>query len=114
MKKEKNIPKGVNGYSFMHGWFNYLRDNFGKVNTYHSALYMYIVHRANTLGWVKEIGLPTDFTFQRAGFVNANAPEKLVDSHMNQKSICKLKRLRKLSRAGLRATIASNRCLADW
>jgi hypothetical protein len=78
MKKEKNIPKGVNGYSFMHGWFNYLRDNFGKVNTYHSALYMYIVHRANTLGWVKEIGLPTDFTFQRAGFANDKTYRKYL------------------------------------
>lgn len=78
MKKEKNIPKGVNGYSFMHGWFNYLRDNFGKVNTYHSALYMYIVHRANTLGWVKEIGLPTDFTFQRAGFANDKTYRKCL------------------------------------
>lgn len=79
MTKEKNIPKGVNGYSFMHGWFNYLRDNYGKVNTYHSALYMYIVHRANTLGWVKEIGLPTDFTFQRAGFVNDKTYRKYLN-----------------------------------
>jgi hypothetical protein len=70
MKKEKNIQKGINGYSFMHGWFNYLRDNYGKVNTYHSALYIYIVHRANTLRWVEEIGLPTDWTLQRAGFKN--------------------------------------------
>lgn len=79
MKKEKNIPKGVNGYSLMHGWFNYLRDNYGKVNTYHSALYMYIVHRANTLGWVKEIGLPTDFTFQRAGFANDKTYRKYLN-----------------------------------
>jgi hypothetical protein len=83
MKKEKNIPKGVNGYSFMHGWFNYLRDNYSKVNTYHSALYMYIVHRANTLGWVKEIGLPTDFTFQRAGFANDKTYRKYLEDLIN-------------------------------
>jgi hypothetical protein len=79
MKKEKNIQKGINGYSFMHGWFNYLRDNYGKVNTYHSALYMYIVHRANTLGWVKEIGLPTEYTFQRAGFANDKTYRKYLE-----------------------------------
>lgn len=83
MKKEKNIQKGINGYSFMHGWFNYLRDNYGKVNTYHSALYMYIVHRANTLGWVKEIGLPTEYTFQRAGFANDKTYRKYLDDLIN-------------------------------
>jgi hypothetical protein len=39
---------------------------------------MYIVHRANTLGWVKEIGLPTDFTFQRAGFANDKTYRKYL------------------------------------
>ena len=57
-----------NGYDLSNGWFEFLKNNASKVNTNHSALYNYIVHRANKLGWPDEVGLPSDYTMHHSGF----------------------------------------------
>jgi hypothetical protein len=57
-----------NGYELSNGWFEFIKNNASKVNTNHSALYNYIVYRANKLGWPDEVGLPSDYTMHHSGF----------------------------------------------
>ena len=51
-----------NGYELTSWWFSFMSENSDKVETKHTALYLYIVEMFNKRNWVETIGLPTDFT----------------------------------------------------
>lgn len=67
------------GYELANGWFEFLKNNPSRVNTNHSALYNYIVHRANKLGWPSEFGLPSDYTMHHSGFNTYKTYKKTLD-----------------------------------
>ena len=51
-----------NGYSLTEKWFSFMSENNKIVQCKHTAVYLYIVEMFNKRQWVKQIGLPTDFT----------------------------------------------------
>lgn len=67
------------GYELSNGWFEFLKNNASKVNTNHSALYMYIIHKANKLGWPDEFGLPSEHSMHASGFNNYKSYKRTLD-----------------------------------
>jgi hypothetical protein len=72
-----------NGYHLADGWFTFVKNNASKVNTNHSALYNYLVHRANKLGWPDEVGLPSDYTMHHSGFKTYKTYKNTLDDLHN-------------------------------
>lgn len=52
----------INGYYLTEKWFSFMSENNQIVQCKHTAVYLYIVEMFNKRQWVKQIGLPTDFT----------------------------------------------------
>lgn len=75
---KKNTSK-FNGYELSNGWFEFLKNNASRVNTNHSALYMYIAHLANKLNWPDEFGLPSENTMHASGFNNYKSYKRTLD-----------------------------------
>lgn len=73
------MEKKMNGYELTNGWFEFLKNNVSRVNTNHSALYNYIVHKANKLGWPSEFGLPSEDTMHNSGFKTYKTYKKTLD-----------------------------------
>jgi hypothetical protein len=100
---EKKMSKKFNGYKLQRDWFKFLQLNSSNINTNHSALYNYIINRANTLGWVENIQLPTEFTMIHSGFKNAKTYRKTLTELIDLKVI----RLVSLSTNQYNATIVA-------
>jgi hypothetical protein len=100
---EKKLSKKFNGYKLQRDWFKFLQLNSSNINTNHSALYNYIINRANTLGWVENIQLPTEFTMIHSGFKNAKTYRKTLTELIDLKVI----RLVSLSTNQYNATIVA-------
>ena len=75
---KKNTSK-FNGYELSNGWFEFLKNNASRVNTNHSALYMYIVHKANKFGWPNEFRLPSENSMHASGFNNYKSYKRTLD-----------------------------------
>ena len=97
------MSKKFNGYKLQRDWFKFLQLNSSNINTNHSALYNYIINRANTLGWVENIQLPTEFTMIHSGFKNAKTYRKTLTELIDLKVI----RLVSLSTNQYNATIVA-------
>jgi hypothetical protein len=68
-----------NGYELSNGWFEFLKNNVSIVKTNHSALYNYIIHKANKLGWPDEFGLPSENSMHASGFNNYKSYKRTLD-----------------------------------
>jgi len=100
---KKKMSEQFNGYKLQRDWFKFLQLNSSYINTNHSALYNYIINRANTLAWVENIQLPTDFTMMHSGFKNAKTYRKTLSQLIEFKVI----RLVSLSTNQYNATVVA-------
>ena len=73
------MKKEFNGYDLSNGWFEFIKNNPSMINTNHSALYMYIVHKANKLGWPEQFGLPSENSMFASGFKNYKSYKRTLD-----------------------------------
>jgi hypothetical protein len=73
------MEKKFNGYELSTNWFEFLKNNVSMVKTNHSALYNYIIHKANKLGWPAEFGLPSENSMHASGFNNYKSYKRTLD-----------------------------------
>lgn len=60
----------MTGYEYSRNWFNWTFENTEKINPNHTALYFYILERANYMGWKENFGLPMELAKEAIGIKN--------------------------------------------
>jgi hypothetical protein len=60
-------------------WFEFSCENIDKVNSNHTAMYLYLVDFFNYNKWPDKLGLPTDWTMQKLGIKNYKTYKKTLD-----------------------------------
>ena len=73
----------MDGYYLTTSWFSFAAENNTKVDCKHTATYLYIVEQFNKRHWVKNIGLPTDFTMGALNIGSYKTYKRVLDDLVN-------------------------------
>lgn len=69
----------MNGYELTRAWFEFSCQNIDKVNSNHTAMYLYLVDSFNFNKWPDMLGVPTEWTMQKLGIKNYKTYKKTFD-----------------------------------
>jgi hypothetical protein len=69
----------MNGYKLTREWFEFSCQNIDKVNSNHTAMYLYLVDSFNFNKWPDMLGVPTEWTMQKLGIKNYKTYKKTFD-----------------------------------
>lgn len=77
----------LTGYSLSRAWFDFAFENQGKVNSNHTAMYMWFIELKNRMGWAEQFYAPASQTMSAIGIKSYNTYIKTFNDLVSFKFI---------------------------